>query len=87
MGWENPFVLAGFAASAALGLLFVWREARAPQPMLPLSCSGRRCSRPRPWIGLLVNVAIYGLIFVLSLYFQRVNGLSAFATGLSPSCH
>jgi MFS transporter, DHA2 family, methylenomycin A resistance protein len=26
---------------------------------------------------------IYGLIFVLSLYFQQVNGLSAFATGLA----
>jgi DHA2 family methylenomycin A resistance protein-like MFS transporter len=34
-------------------------------------------------VGLLVNVAIYGLIFVLSLYFQQVNGLSAFATGLA----
>jgi MFS transporter, DHA2 family, methylenomycin A resistance protein len=34
-------------------------------------------------IGLLVNVAIYGLIFVLSLYFQQINGLSAFETGLA----
>jgi DHA2 family methylenomycin A resistance protein-like MFS transporter len=34
-------------------------------------------------IGLLVNVAIYGLIFVFSLYFQQVNGLSPFATGLA----
>ena len=25
-------------------------------------------------VGLLVNVAFYGLIFVLSLYFQQVNG-------------
>jgi hypothetical protein len=31
----------------------------------------------------LVNVAFYGLIFVFSLYFQRVNGLSPFATGLA----
>jgi MFS transporter, DHA2 family, methylenomycin A resistance protein len=34
-------------------------------------------------VGLLVNVALYGLIFVFSLYFQQVNGLSAFATGLA----
>ena len=33
--------------------------------------------------GLLVNVAFYGLIFVFSLYFQRLNGLSPFATGLA----
>jgi len=30
-----------------------------------------------------VNVAFYGLIFVLSLYFQQVNGLSPLATGLA----
>jgi MFS transporter, DHA2 family, methylenomycin A resistance protein len=34
-------------------------------------------------VGLLVNVAFYGLIFVFSLYFQRVNGWSPFATGLA----
>ncbi len=34
-------------------------------------------------VGLLVNIAFYGLIFVFSLYFQRVNGWSPFATGLA----
>jgi DHA2 family methylenomycin A resistance protein-like MFS transporter len=34
-------------------------------------------------VGLLVNVAFYGLIFVLSLYFQQINRLSALATGLA----
>ena len=37
LGWKNPFVIAGFVASALFATLFVWREARAPQPMLPLS--------------------------------------------------
>jgi DHA2 family methylenomycin A resistance protein-like MFS transporter len=34
-------------------------------------------------VGFLVNIAFYGLIFVLSLYFQRLNGLSPLATGLA----
>jgi DHA2 family methylenomycin A resistance protein-like MFS transporter len=83
IGWENPFVLAGFAASAVLGMLFVWRETRAAQPMLPLSLFKHRMFAASSLVGLLVNVAIYGLIFVFSLYFQQVNGLSAFATGLA----
>jgi DHA2 family methylenomycin A resistance protein-like MFS transporter len=33
--------------------------------------------------GLLVNVAFYGLIFVFSLYFQRINNWSPFMTGLA----
>src|SRR6202012_893863 len=34
-------------------------------------------------VGLLVNIAFYGLIFVFSLYFQHVNNWSPFATGLA----
>jgi DHA2 family methylenomycin A resistance protein-like MFS transporter len=83
LGWKNPFVIAGFVASALFATLFVRREARAPQPMLPLSLFRNRVFASASLVGLLVNVAIYGLIFVLSLYFQQVNGLSAFATGLA----
>jgi len=83
LGWRSPFVIAGFAAFAIFAVLFVWREARAPQPMLPLRLFRNRMFALTSLIGLLVNVAIYGLIFALSLYFQQVNGLSAFETGLA----
>ena len=76
-------VIAGFAASAVLAILFVLQERRAPQPMLPLSLFGHRMFALTSLVGLLVNVAFYGLIFVFSLYFQRVNGMSPFATGLA----
>src|SRR6266581_3405375 len=83
LGWRNAFVIAGFAASAVLAVLFVLRELRAPQPMLPLSLFKHRLFALTSLVGLLVNVAFYGLIFVFSLYFQRLNGLSPFATGLA----
>ena len=83
LGWSNPLVVAGFVLSAGFAVLFVWREARAPHPMLPLSLFGERLFALSSLVGLLVNVAFYGLIFVFSLYFQRVNGLSAFQTGLA----
>ncbi len=83
LGVGNPVVIAGFAASAVLAILFVWQERRAPQPMLPLSLFGHRMFALASLVGLLVNVAFYGLIFVFSLYFQRVNGMSPFATGLA----
>jgi DHA2 family methylenomycin A resistance protein-like MFS transporter len=83
LGWSHPLVIAGFAAAAVIGLLFVWREARAPQPMLPLSLFGNRMFALTALVGLLFNIAFYGLIFVLSLYFQEVRGWSPFATGLA----
>jgi MFS transporter, DHA2 family, methylenomycin A resistance protein len=83
LGWSDPWVLAGFSASAILAALFVFRERRAQQPMLPLSLFKHRMFALTSMVGLLVNVSFYGLIFVLSLYFQQINGLSPLATGLA----
>jgi MFS transporter, DHA2 family, methylenomycin A resistance protein len=83
VGWSNPFVVAGFAAFAVLAALFVWQEQRAAQPMLPLALFSHRMFSVTALTGLLVNVAFYGLIFVFSLYFQRIDGWSPFATGLA----
>jgi len=76
-------VLASFAAAAACGVLFWLQERRAAQPMLPLSLFAHRMFALTALDGLLVNVAFYGLIFVLSLYLQQVNGFSPFQTGLA----
>jgi MFS transporter, DHA2 family, methylenomycin A resistance protein len=83
LGWSNRLVIVGFAASAVLAVLFILQEARAQQPMLPLSLFKHRMFAMTSLVGLLVNVAVYGLIFVFSLYFQGVNHLSPFETGLA----
>jgi MFS transporter, DHA2 family, methylenomycin A resistance protein len=83
VGWSNSWVLAGFGAFVVLALLFVLQERRAQAPMLPLSLFAHRMFALTSLVGLLVNVAFYGLIFVLSLYFQRINNWSAFDTGLA----
>src|SRR5919205_4323255 len=83
LGWSHPLVIMGFVAAAVFGLLFVWREARAPQPMLPLSLFRHRMFALTALVGLLFNIGFYGLIFVLSLYFQKISGWSPFVTGLA----
>lgn len=82
-GWSDVYVIAGFVASAVLVFLFVLQERGAAQPMLPLSLFGNRRFALTLLAGLLVNAAFYGLIFVFSLYLQRINGFSPFATGLA----
>jgi DHA2 family methylenomycin A resistance protein-like MFS transporter len=82
-GARNPFVITGFVAAAALAILFVWQERRAAQPMLPLSLFSHRMFALTALVGLLVNIAFYGLIFVFSLYFQRVNNWTPLQTGLA----
>src|SRR6202042_1118250 len=79
----NPWVLACFAGFMILAPAFVLQERRAREPMLPLVLFKNRLFALTSMVGLLVNMAFYGLIFVLSLYFQQVNGLSPLATGLA----
>ncbi len=70
--------------SAAFAVLFVMAgSARARNRDATPPFRRNRMFALTSLIGLLVNVAICNLIFVLSLYFQQVNGLSVFATGLA----
>lgn len=83
LGWTNPWVVAGLCAFVALTALFVFQERRARQPMLPLALFRNRLFSLALGVGLLANIAFYGLIFVLSLYFQKVDDYSPFETGLA----
>jgi MFS transporter, DHA2 family, methylenomycin A resistance protein len=51
--------------------------------MLPLGLFRSTTFSAATAIGLLINVVFYGLIFVFSLYFQRLEGYSAIETGLA----
>jgi len=83
LGWTDARVMAGFVAFVALSALFLTQERRAREPMLPLSLFRHPMFALTSLVGLLVNIAFYGLIFVFSLYFQEVNHWSPFATGLA----
>ena len=71
--------LFGIAASVC----FVMWERKAPSPMLPLALFGSRTFSACCAFGTLINLCYYGLIFVLSLYFQGTLGLSAAHTGMA----
>src|SRR5882757_1266401 len=67
LGWGHPLVIAGFAAAAVAGLLFVWREARAPQPMLPLSLFRHRMFALTALVAVLFHFASYCRMLGVSL--------------------
>ncbi len=82
-GFGNPAVLGGFALAGLTAILFVSVEARRREPMLPLELFRSPTFSAATAIGLLINIAFYGLIFVLSLFFQRVQHLSPLQAGLA----
>jgi DHA2 family methylenomycin A resistance protein-like MFS transporter len=83
VGWSNHWVDAGFAAFVVLLAAFIVRERHARQPMLPLTLFSQRMFTLCALVGLLANIGFYGLIFVLSLYFQQIVHLSPLMTGLA----
>jgi MFS transporter, DHA2 family, methylenomycin A resistance protein len=82
-GFADTWVLAGYAGAAVAAASFIVVERRRSSPMLPLGLFSSRVFSSASAIGLVLNIAFYGLIFVLSLYFQTTRGYSALMTGLA----
>jgi MFS transporter, DHA2 family, methylenomycin A resistance protein len=82
-GFTDPFVLGAYALAIISAAAFLRTESRARSAMLPLGLFRSRTFSAASIIGLLVNVVFYGLIFVLSLYFQSQRGYSPVETGLA----
>ncbi len=79
--WTSTLVLSMFAiAIVSLGL-FVVLELRQRLPMLDLSLFRNPTFAGANTVMLLVGVAMFGIFFYNSLFFQRVIGYSAIETG------
>ena len=83
IGWTHPEVILEFGLAIVLTAVFIAIEHYSDHPMLPLGMFKQQTFRASTITGVLVNIAFYGLIFVFSLYFQRVRQLSPLWTGLA----
>jgi len=83
IGWTHPLVLAAFLLFVLAAVAFVLVEIESQSPMLPLSLFKNQTFSAATLIGLLMNTAFYGLIFMLSLYFQQVRHYTPLATGMA----
>jgi DHA2 family methylenomycin A resistance protein-like MFS transporter len=81
-GWTAPIVAAGGAAALLFGAAFVHAQRTGAAPLLPARLLHTGQLPSASLIGLLFNFAVYGELFLLSLYFQRTLGLSPLVAGL-----
>ncbi|WP_282796323.1 MFS transporter [Streptomyces sp. CC224B] len=81
-GWTSLTVTGALVLAGALLAAFVGWERRTPSPMLPLELLAR------PGVGwaaaalALMSFALFGALFVLTLYLQGVLGYSPLAAGV-----
>jgi MFS transporter, DHA2 family, methylenomycin A resistance protein len=83
IGWSNALVIVGFGVFVIAGAVFLAIEMWRASPMLPLSFFRNHTFSAASLVGLLINLAFYGLIFALSLYFQQIKKFAPLITGLA----
>ena len=80
--WLSPQSLSLFALFAALMVLFLWLERRAPEPILPLTLFQNRIIAVASIGGLILGVTMFGVTTYVPLFVQGVKGGSATDAGI-----
>lgn len=83
LGLSHPLVACGFILALIAAAAFIVVESRVAAPMLPLSLFSKRTFNAAVLFGICVNLTYYGMVFVLSLYLQRVRGYTPLQAGLA----
>lgn len=81
-GWGAPRILAAGVSALLCALLLVARERRHAHPIVPHALATAPGYAAANVFGFLVNFAVYGLIFLLSLYLQQALGADAMQAGV-----
>ena len=81
-GWGNPVVLATLIGGVALLAGFVIVELHSTHPLLDLHVFTNRNFSTTVSITMVLQMAFYGGLILMPLYFQNVQGFSGLKTGL-----
>ncbi|MDX6658392.1 MAG: hypothetical protein QOH62_3185 [Solirubrobacteraceae bacterium] len=80
--WGSAGMLALVVTGVVLLTAFVFVEARAAEPIVPLELFRNRTFAVTSAVGFIIGLALFGAVTYLPLYLQDVKGHSATASGL-----
>jgi len=83
LGWTSRPIMAGCAAAVAGWIAFIAIERRRLRPMLPLALFREPIFSASVIVSLISALVFYGLLFLLSVYFQEGRGWQSLRTGLA----
>ena len=81
-GWTSSHTLGFLGAAAAVGVVFILRERRAHQPLLPLKLFRSASLSAGVVLVMLLMFAMFGAMFFMTFFLENVHGLSPIATGV-----
>ncbi len=82
-GWFSADVVTGMVVAGMAFILFVHVEMRHPCPLFPLALFKSLNFSVAIVIGVILNIGMYGELFVLPLYFQNIQNYSVLETGFA----
>jgi EmrB/QacA subfamily drug resistance transporter len=81
-GWTSGRTLVFLGAAALLGVLFILRERRAAQPLLPLRLFRSASLSAGVVLVILLMFALFGAMFFMTFYLENVHGLDPIGAGV-----
>ncbi|TML74580.1 MAG: DHA2 family efflux MFS transporter permease subunit [Actinobacteria bacterium] len=82
VGWASPEIVGSFVLGIVVLAAFVMWELRTSTPMLPMRFFRNRTFTLANSASLFMSFGMFGAIFLLSQFFQTVQGYSPFGSGL-----
>lgn len=82
-GWGSLETIGLFAGTVALLAVFLVREARTAEPLLPFSIFRLRTVVGANVAGIIMGTALFAMFLMLTLYMQQVLGYSPMKTGVA----
>lgn len=80
--WISPVILGLAATGLVAGVIFVFVELRASEPIIPMSLFRDRNFVLATAAGLTIGVAMFGVLSYMPTYLQMVHGVDAASAGL-----
>jgi EmrB/QacA subfamily drug resistance transporter len=81
-GWTDSRTVIYLAAGIILAVLFVIRESKATEPIIPLDLFKNHTFTLTSIVGAIIGAGMFGAIVMLPLYMQVVKGYSATSAGI-----
>ncbi|WP_225732868.1 MDR family MFS transporter [Pseudoclavibacter sp. CFCC 11306] len=80
--WDSPQIIGLIVATVVFAGLFLWAEAKAADPLLPLALFRNRNFNLTTAAGLAVGIAMFGTLGYMPTYLQIVHDTGATESGL-----
>jgi EmrB/QacA subfamily drug resistance transporter len=82
-GWTDPKITTSAAACAVLGVVFAWRSANHPAPVLDIALLRRRTYRISLVVSTLVSLSMMANLVMQARFLQEAWGYSPLRAGLA----